>query len=163
MKGSKRLVLLFSLIVFIINVTAAFIPGIVVMIGYHNGVFSRLGPVLPLFLVCIISIVIGSLVASWVGGRVLAPIVQLRELTKKVSRGEYDVIMDESIGLRSLRELAHDFNVMVVSLGRLRAYARNLPPQSRMSLKPRSLQLKGMLPLFRTRPLPGPSGMSMLI
>lgn len=116
MKGSKRLVLLFSLIVFIINVIAAFIPGIVVMIGYHNGVFSRIGPVLPLFLVCIISIVIGSLVASWVGGRVLAPIVQLRELTKKVSCGEYDVIMDESIGLRSLRELAHDFNVMVREL-----------------------------------------------
>ena len=49
MKGSKRLVLLFSLIVFIINVIAAFIPGIVVMIGYHNGVFSRIGPVLPLY------------------------------------------------------------------------------------------------------------------
>lgn len=116
MKSSKKLILLFSLLIFVINFSASVISGAVVMIGYHNGLFTRLGPLLPAGVIFIISVIIGTLLAAIVGRQVLYPIIKLSELTRKVSHGDFDVQMDEHIPVRYLKELAHDFNVMVKEL-----------------------------------------------
>ena len=57
-------------------------------------------------------IIIGTIMMLIVGCSIINPLAKLREAIREVARGNFDVRLDEKIGIEQIREMVHDFNIM---------------------------------------------------
>ncbi|MEK8213066.1 HAMP domain-containing sensor histidine kinase [Paenibacillus sp. FSL L8-0463] len=66
--------------------------------------------------VLLTGILTGTLITAVIGQKILLPINRLREATKEVAKGNFNVQLYENIKIEEFREMAKDFNKMVQEL-----------------------------------------------
>ena len=57
-------------------------------------------------------IIIGTVMILIVGCNIINPLAKLRDAIREVARGNFDVRLDEKIGIEQIQEMVHDFNIM---------------------------------------------------
>lgn len=80
-----------------------------------NGYHRPFSPYLTIFLILIISILLGTALSIYFGNRFLKPIRELKVLTGEVARGNFKVEVD-NVPDNEIGELINNFNVMVKEL-----------------------------------------------
>lgn len=122
MKKSRRrfgLPLLFSMIVFGILLVTAFLMGALAAVLYHYGVWDAIGqrtPLLPLLVLLVVSVLIGTLVAAMMGRFVLRPVRSVIRATNQLASGDFSARLDLKHP-PEMAELSDSFNRMATELG----------------------------------------------
>ena len=86
-----KLSVLFILLIFIIQSISSSIFPLITIIAINLGYIKNPNPVIMLIFILITSIVIGVILAKIISKRVLKPITDLNEATKKVAKGDFNV------------------------------------------------------------------------
>ena len=117
-----RLSALFILLVFGIQFVSSSIFPFITIIAFHLGYLQNPNPVVMLVFILCTSVVIGLVLSKIISKRVLKPITDLNEATKKVAKGEFDVHIEE-IGIgREIIEMTHSFNIMTQELKNIETF-----------------------------------------
>ncbi len=117
-----RLSALFILLVFGIQFVSSSIFPFLTIIAFHFGYLQNQNPVVMLIFILLTSIVIGLILSKIISKRVLKPIMDLNEATKKVAKGEFDVQIEE-IGIgQEIIEMTHSFNIMTQELKNIETF-----------------------------------------
>ncbi|WP_059049667.1 HAMP domain-containing sensor histidine kinase [Paenibacillus senegalimassiliensis] len=66
--------------------------------------------------IAIVSIVVGTLLSSYVSKKMLRPILNINDAAKKVARGDFTVRLEEGSIANEIREIAENFNLMLREL-----------------------------------------------
>ena len=74
---------------------------------------------LPIIIVCLISILVGTLLSAYISRRIFAPMLRLSEASKLVARGDFSVRVDTDTQINEIRETCENFNAMVENLSRI--------------------------------------------
>lgn len=108
----------FVITVFLIMSFSAFTTtGILVMADRHGLIsFGKYNPSVPIISFLFTSVLVGTVVSTLVGHKLMKPMMELVEAVKEIARGNFDVRMKESKGLREVREMLHSFNIMAQEL-----------------------------------------------
>ncbi|APH13782.1 HAMP domain protein [Clostridium sporogenes] len=118
-KISVKMVVAFSLIVFLIVTLAVVISSLVVVFLSRFNVFTQPKPLILLGWLGIISIIVSTVIAQIIGKKVLSPISDLNKATKEVAKGNFSTRLSESSWTDEIREMAHSFNIMTYELGNI--------------------------------------------
>ena len=111
-----KITLLFSIIFFFIQTVGSFFMPIFTIIFLQSGIIKEPNFVLFSIQTAIMSVIVGTVLASIVSSRVLRPITDLNEAAKKIAKGEFDVHIKE-IGIgKEIYEMTKSFNIMVDEL-----------------------------------------------
>lgn len=113
--------ILFSTIVFaILMITSLFIFIVGILLIRANAInlvkISRSEPMLPIFLLLIISVVVGTMVSFVISRVPLRPIRRIIDATNRLAEGDFSVRL-QLPGPSSFQELASSFNRMAEELG----------------------------------------------
>ena len=112
-----KLSLLFASMMFVIMLTTMTLvflgTHLLVYLGLVEGVKSER---LPLFLFCIVSIIIGTLLAAIFSRRPLKPLREIMAATDKIADGDYSVRIDLK-GPEEFKTLSQKFNHMAEEIG----------------------------------------------
>ncbi len=66
--------------------------------------------------IAIVSIVVGTLISSYVSKKMLRPILKINDAAKKVAKGDFTVRLEEASIANEIREIAENFNLMLREL-----------------------------------------------
>lgn len=104
--------------VFFIMLLTSFIMAPIVFLVIHYGDMTAYGrlPFAPFLIILLFSVVIGTIITSLVGKRILAPITKFSIATNEIAKGNFEVELDESHSVDEVREMAVHFNRMVREL-----------------------------------------------
>ena len=117
-----KLSVLFILLIFIIQSISSSIFPLITIIAINLGYIKNPNPVIMLIFILITSIVIGVILAKIISKRVLKPITDLNEATKKVAKGDFNVQIEE-IGIgKEIKEMIHSFNIMAKELKNIETF-----------------------------------------
>ncbi len=72
----------------------------------------------PLVLPFIASIIIGTIVGYWQSKRIIVPIVEISNATKRIARGEFNVVLRRQSRVREVQTMAENFSLMASELSR---------------------------------------------
>ncbi len=116
----RKLIFYFAGIVFLIILLSMSCMVCIAFLMYMNGVLptnehdaSPLGPIIVLL---ILSLVIGAVVSLFVGSKIIKPVTDLTEVSKRVAEGDFDVKLSETGSIEEIREMSRNFNTMVDEL-----------------------------------------------
>lgn len=118
MKPGKRyrLAVLFSLIVFItLNLTLilmALCAGVLLHLGLLNSPVRGA----PLIVMGTVSAVLGTVFSHFAGRKPIEMLSQVSEATKEISKGNFDVHLDEQSKIEEIQTMAKNFNLMAREL-----------------------------------------------
>jgi signal transduction histidine kinase len=74
---------------------------------------------LPIIIVCVISILVGTLLSAYISRRIFEPMLRLSEASQQVARGDFSVRVDTDTQINEIRETCENFNAMVENLSRI--------------------------------------------
>ncbi|MEE1296784.1 MAG: HAMP domain-containing sensor histidine kinase [Bifidobacterium sp.] len=114
--GSVRLAVLFTLRVFALFVVALLLSMVAMRLLYHVGFFRGAGPQVPLFVLCVTSVVMGVGLSRIAGGDILDAVTKASEAAERVARGDFDVRLDVRSRAREVNTLTDNFNRMGAEL-----------------------------------------------
>jgi len=107
---------IFALIMAVI-MTASMILTFVIIYSLLRFSFDPLsGIITSSSFVALMSIVVGTILSSYVSKKMLRPILKINDAAKKVATGDFSVRLDERSISKEIREIAGNFNVMVREL-----------------------------------------------
>jgi signal transduction histidine kinase len=111
--------LYFAAIVFAIMSAAAFTMLTAAVILYNTGFLSGFEgtSISPILIMLILSILIGTTISIFVGRKILDPIAQFSNASMEVAKGNFDVKLPENQRIKEIRDVSHNFNLMVQELG----------------------------------------------
>ena len=110
--------LYYTVIVFyILFVTMVLVGGFCLLL-VSAGVVVNLN-YLPIIIVCVISILVGTLLSAYISRRIFEPMLRLSEASKQVARGDFSVRVDTDTQINEIRETCENFNAMVENLSRI--------------------------------------------
>lgn len=110
--------LYYTVIVFyILFVTMALVGGFCLLL-VSAGVVVNLN-YLPIIIVCLVSILVGTLLSAYISRRIFAPMLRLSEASKLVARGDFSARVDTDTQINEIRETCENFNAMVENLSRI--------------------------------------------
>jgi Signal transduction histidine kinase len=69
--------------------------------------------------IAILSIVVGTIISTYVSRKMLRPILKINDATKKVAMGDFSVRLEEKSIAKEIKEIAENFNVMVRELSNM--------------------------------------------
>ena len=117
-KPQRPLWLYFAAIVFVIMLITACTMAFLAVILFRFGQLRFQGhmPLLPIFMLLFISVIMGTLISLFVGGKILKPVTRLSESLNEVAKGNFDIRIDEGSNVPELRDFAHNFNLMIHEL-----------------------------------------------
>ena len=120
--------MLFFLLSFFIQFISSSVMPFLTFFLVKNGI--NMEPNLVLFSVqlAIISFVVGTVLAWIVAKRVLKPISDLNDATKKIAKGEFDVHIEEMGIGKELCEMTKSFNIMVEELKNTETFSASRLP-----------------------------------
>ena len=117
-----RLSALFILLIFIIQTISSSVFPLITIIAINMGYIKNPNPVIMLTFILVFSIIIGVIMAKIISKRVLKPITDLNEATKKVAKGDFNVQIEE-IGIgKEIKEMTHSFNIMTKELKNIETF-----------------------------------------
>ena len=112
-----KLSLLFTLMMFVIMSITMAIVFLGTHILIHFGIVAKImGERLPLFLFCIVSIIVGTILAALFGHRPLGPLREIMSATDRIADGDYSVRIHLT-GLEEFKTLSDKFNHMAEEIG----------------------------------------------
>jgi len=124
-KRQFKLILLFSLIIFLIMAISGVISALV-SIYFHMGSFSKPSNILwPIFNLYMISIIIGTVITAVIGKKILSPLVQFSEALMEVGKGNFNIRLSEDknkLYVQELKSMSHNFNIMVNELNNIETF-----------------------------------------
>ena len=110
--------LYYTVIVFyILFVTMVLVGGFCLLL-VSAGVVVNLN-YLPIIIVCVISILVGTLLSAYISRRIFEPMLRLSEASQQVARGDFSVRVDTDTQINEIRETCENFNAMVENLSRI--------------------------------------------
>lgn len=115
-KAPIKMVVLFALIVFTIVTLSMLVVTTIAWILSHFFVVNKPHPILTIYIICITCIVISTVFARIGGKRILSSLSMLNDATKEVAKGNFNVKISEDIRAVEIKEIAHNFNIMVEEL-----------------------------------------------
>lgn len=117
-KGSATLWGSFVASIFFTMMVSSFVITGLLMMAEKNGLinFRLHKPLFPIVSFLLTGIVVGTMISMFVGHRIMKPLINLSDAIKEVSHGNFDIRLNEKIGLEQVRETAHSFNIMTHEL-----------------------------------------------
>ncbi|BCN28921.1 HAMP domain-containing sensor histidine kinase [Anaeromicropila herbilytica] len=115
-KAPIKMVVLFAFVVFMIVTLSMLVVTTVAWILSHFLVANKPHPVLAIYIICITSIAISTVFARIGGKQILSSISMLNDATKEVAKGNFHVKISEDIRAVEIKEMTHNFNIMVEEL-----------------------------------------------
>ena len=117
-----KLSALFILLIFIIQSVSSSIFPLITILAINLGYVKNPNPVIMLTFILFTSIIIGLILAKIISKRVLKPITDLNEATKKVAKGDFNTQIEE-IGIgKEIKEMTHSFNIMTNELKNIETF-----------------------------------------
>lgn len=155
-KKSGRLWSYFVLIVFVIMIVTAFI-----MMGVA-GFLYRLGhlkmgdgnPLLVIGFLLLISVLIGTVISLVVARKILKPVTNFSKAAEEVSRGNFHIRLDEADYIAEIRELSHNFNLMVKELSSIETLRNDFLVNVSHEFKTPIASIEGYAMLLQENDLP---------
>lgn len=108
--------LIFSTIVFFILVCTFFNIAAILIFLIHFNLITLNNPILILIIFGMVSLIIGTVLSSIVGRRLLVPIVEISEASMKVAKGDFSIRVDEDSRSEEVRQMSKNFNIMTHQL-----------------------------------------------
>lgn len=108
----------FILIVFGILVATSVVIYLIILFAINTDLIARLEFSLPfgISVVLITSIVIGTIISSLVGKRILAPMTRLNQASREIAEGNFNFRLDNSSQIKEVTETFTNFNHMAREL-----------------------------------------------
>ncbi|WP_033165426.1 HAMP domain-containing sensor histidine kinase [Clostridium sp. KNHs205] len=108
----------FVLIVFAIMVMTSVIMYFIILFAINTNLLDRLEFSLPFAIsaVLVISILIGTIITSLVGKRILTPITKLNHASREIAGGNFNVKLETSSQIKEIMETLTNFNQMAHEL-----------------------------------------------
>lgn len=110
---------------------------------------EREGHLFPFYFIIFLSLVIGAALSFFVGKRILQPIGDLRQAMSKVSKGDFAIQLDEQQQMEDVKELYHDFNVMVKELSSIETLRNDFVSTVSHEFKTPIATIKGYVQLLQ--------------
>lgn len=117
------------------------------------GVIRRLS-VYSMLALLVVAIVATSFMAYFVGRRILAPMVKLSKASKEVTRGNYDVTIEDSSKLEEVQTTFRNFNAMVRQLGSVSTLSNDFVANISHEFKTPLTAIEGYAMLLQDSSLP---------
>ena len=109
---------LFSITIFIIMLAAAFLTFLGIQLLIHFQILDIDYPMLPIFFFDLISILVGTIAASFISKNLLKPLHAIIDATEKITEGDYSTRLPfEDIQIQEFEQLGEKFNHMAEELG----------------------------------------------
>lgn len=108
----------FVIIVFGILVMTSIIMYVIILFVINTDLLVQLEFSLPFTIssLLIISILIGTIISSLVGKRILIPITRLNDASRKIAEGNFDIRLDSKSQIKEIKETFVNFNQMAQEL-----------------------------------------------
>lgn len=115
-KCPRRLSVMFSLLT-ILTLTLTFLfCGLFAMLLIHTGIMVGQNRPLIFFMIITVGILVGTAISHYAAKTPLTAIIATNNAVREVTKGNFDITIDEDISIRELREMAHNFNLMAREL-----------------------------------------------
>lgn len=113
---TRRLTFIFSLAVFLIMSITMFLMGGITLILYNIGILNIQSHKLPIVFFAVVSVLIGTVFSRFFGKRIIASIEEISKATKEVSKGNFNIRLDEENTVDEISTMARNFNIMTKEL-----------------------------------------------
>lgn len=108
----------------------------------------------PIFIFAVGSVLLGVVIALFVGKRIIRPIERLDQAFKEISAGNFSVRLSEDEPIREMREMAQQFNAMVFDLSHIETLRSDFVANVSHEFKTPIAAIEGYATLLQNRNLP---------
>ena len=115
-KCPKRLSVMFSLLTFLTLTLTALFSGLLTVLLLRAGILVQQNREILFLIIAVVSIFVGTVISNYAGRHPLTAIMAMSSAAREVAAGNFDVTLDENSQIKELREMAHNFNLMVNEL-----------------------------------------------
>lgn len=107
---------IFALIMAVIITASMVLTFLIIYILLRVTESPLTGVITSSMFIAIVSIVVGTLLSSYVSKKMLRPILNINDAAKKVAKGDFTVRLEEASIANEIREIAENFNLMLREL-----------------------------------------------
>jgi signal transduction histidine kinase len=109
----------FVVAVFAILLATALIMFLLTVSAINSGLYTipKRNPILGIFLLMLVSLIVGTILSIVIGRSIIRPITRLSQATGRVAGGDFKAFLPESDRVREIRDMEVNFNKMVRDLG----------------------------------------------
>ncbi len=107
---------IFALIMTIIITASMVLTFIIIYILLRFSFNPIAGALTSSTFTAILSIVVGTVISTYVSKKLLYPILKINDAAKKVAKGDFSVRLEEKSIAKEIKEIAENFNIMVREL-----------------------------------------------
>ena len=107
----------------------------------------------PILLLALVSLLIGTVIALYVGRLIVRPVQNISEAFDKLSAGNFDVKIPENEKLREIREMARHFNAMTHDLSHIETLRSDFVANVSHEFKTPIAAIEGYATLLQNRSL----------
>ena len=111
------------------------------------------GRQVPILLLALVSLLIGTVIALYVGRLIVRPVQNISEAFDKLSAGNFDVKIPENEKLREIREMAQHFNAMTYDLSHIETLRSDFVANVSHEFKTPIAAIEGYATLLQNRSL----------
>lgn len=115
-KCPKRLSVMFSLLTLLTLSLTILFSGVLTVLLLRAGILVQQNREILFLIIAVVSIFVGTVISNYAGRHPLTAIMAMSSAAREVAAGNFDVILDENSQIKELREMAHNFNLMVKEL-----------------------------------------------
>ena len=155
-KKHSALWLRFALLVFatIFAFFTAITLGWIVLFRCHVVSVDPFGRHIPFFLLALASLLLGAVIALYVGRLIVRPIETIRAAFDELSSGNFDVKVPENERLKEIREMARHFNAMTYDLSHIETLRSDFVANVSHEFKTPIASIEGYATLLQNPALP---------
>lgn len=153
-KSKLHLTILFSLLVFcILFLTMIFMLCSIVLVTQYK-LFYIPHDYIGFIWFSIASIFIGTTFSHFIGKKSIRFFASISEASKKVAKGDFNVQIDENMKVKELREMSHNFNLMIRELAGMEMFRNDFISNVSHEFKTPLSAIEGYTTLLQTPNLP---------
>jgi signal transduction histidine kinase len=107
---------IFALMMMIILTVSMLLTFIIIFVLVRFSVDPITGALTSSSFITLLTIVVGTVISSYVSKKMFRPILKINDAAKKVAMGDFTVRLEEKSKAKEIKEIAQNFNVMVREL-----------------------------------------------
>ena len=104
---------IFALLMAVIITVSMVLTFIIIFILLNFGFNPITGILTSSSFIAVLSVVVGTIISTYVSKKMLKPIMKINDAAKKVAQGDFTVRLEEKSIANEIKEIAENFNVMV--------------------------------------------------
>ena len=104
---------IFALIMAVIITISMVLTFIIIFVLLNFGFNPITGILTSTSFISILSIVVGTVISTYVSKKMLRPIMKINDAAKKVAKGDFSVRLEEKSIAKEIKEIAKNFNIMI--------------------------------------------------